>query len=226
MKILGLDLGTNSIGAAIRNDDLDQNQIEWMGVTIFNKGVGDGKAGEFSYAAERTKNRSVRRLYQARKYRLWATLEILIKNDFCPFKLEELDRWRKYNKSKALNGEGGREYLLTNEFFNNWIKLDFNNDGIQDYTSPYQLRKDLIENVLDLTNQINRYKIGRALYHIAQRRGFKSSRKDKKETDNKENENDQLKRSETKKELTFEKHLIEKYSITLTELKTVGAALA
>ena len=53
----------------------------------------------------------------------------------------------------------------------------FDGDGISDYSSPYQLRRLLINEKLDLSIPMNRYKVGRALYHIAQRRGFKSSRK-------------------------------------------------
>lgn len=166
-KILGIDLGTNSIGLAIR----DENEFDWFGVYTFKKGVGEGKSGEFSFAAERTKHRSSRRLYNARRYRKWETLKFLIKNGYCPLKIDELNKWKHYEKGN------GRIFPLNNTEFNNWIKLDFNNDGIQDCTSPYQLRRELITNKLDLSINDNKFKIGRAFYHIAQRRGFKSSRK-------------------------------------------------
>ncbi|MGD8781324.1 MAG: HNH endonuclease domain-containing protein [Ignavibacteria bacterium] len=172
-KILGLDLGTNSIGLTIRDTSLDENQFVKYGVTTFKKGVGEGKTGEFSLAAERTKHRSTRRLYQARKYRLWATLEVLIDYNYCPLSKEDLNQWRYYNKVKGYF----RKYPIYAVEFEQWIRLDFNNDNKPDYTSPYQLRKELVEKKLDLTNKVDRYKIGRALYHIAQRRGFKSSRK-------------------------------------------------
>jgi CRISPR-associated endonuclease Csn1 len=177
-KILGLDLGTNSIGWAIRNTDLTDNQIEKFGVITFNKGVGIDKSGEYSFAAERTKKRAARRLYLARKYRLWATLDVLINQGYCPLTIEDLNKWRYYNKEEARkNNNGGRLYPVWNTNFENWIKLDFDNDGKPDYKSPYQLRKELAEVRLDFSDEINRYKLGRALYHIAQRRGFKSSRK-------------------------------------------------
>ena len=166
-KTLGIDLGTNSIGLTIR----EENEFEWFGVYTFKTGVGHGKSGEFSYAAERTKHRSSRRLYNARRYRKWETLRVLIKNDFCPLKIEELNKWKYYEKGI------GRVFPLENEKFNQWIKLDFNFDKKPDYTSPYQLRKELIEKPLDLSDRETRYKIGRAFYHIAQRRGFQSSRK-------------------------------------------------
>lgn len=190
-KIFGIDLGTNSIGWALRNPALLDNQIEKFGVLTFNKGVGVGKTGEYSYAAERTKKRSSRRLYQARKYRLWSTLENLILDGFCPLPLEELNKWRHYNKLEALkNNNGGRIYPIENVAFDQWIKLDFNGDGEPDYTSPYQLRKELAENTIDFILEQNRFKLGRALYHIAQRRGFKSSRKSAEDVKEKEELNE------------------------------------
>jgi len=164
-KTLGVDLGTNSIGLAIRND----NEFEWFGVYTFKKGVGSGKSGEFSLAAERTKHRSSRRLYNARRYRKWATLKILIKYGYCPLNEKDLEGWKKYKKGI------GRVYPKENKVFNSWIKLDFDMDLKNDYTSPYQLRKRLVEEKVE--SKTSKYEIGRALYHIAQRRGFKSSRK-------------------------------------------------
>lgn len=177
-KILGLDLGTNSIGWSIRNTLLPDNQIEKVGVITYNKGVGNSKTGEYSYAAERTKKRSTRRLYQSRKYRLWATLEVLIKEGYCPLSMEGLNKWRHYSKAEALqNKNGGRVYPKDEVLFEQWIKMDFDGNGKPDYKSPYQLRRELAEKEFDFSKEADRYKLGRALYHIAQRRGFKSSRK-------------------------------------------------
>lgn len=174
-ETLGIDLGTNSIGLTKRNTELGNNiveQLEYFSSIIFQKGVGIGKSGEFSYAAERTKNRSARRLYQARKYRIWETLDVLLKYGFCPITENELNQWRKYDKAKGLK----RQYPIDAIKFEQWVRLDFNGDGIADYSSPYQLRAKLATEQFDFTEEIDRFKFGRALYHIAQRRGFKSSK--------------------------------------------------
>lgn len=174
-KTLGIDLGTNSLGLAVRNMDLGGNiidQLDFYSSTIFKSGVGNGKSGEYSFAAERTKFRSSRRLYQARKYRIWATLRLLIAHGCCPLTDEQLDRWEKYDKKKGLK----RQYPVDATVFEQWVRLDFDCDGKPEYTSPYQLRAELTERQLDWDNQTDRYRFGRAMYHIAQRRGFKSSK--------------------------------------------------
>ncbi len=228
-KILSLDLGTASIGYAIRNTDFENGIIKQLinyGTIIFQKGVGNGKTGEFSYAAERTKHRSSRRLYQSRRYRIWKTLEVLIEYGFCPLLIEDLDKWRKHDKRKGLK----RQYPVDAAKFEQWIRLDFDGDSKPDYSSPYQLRTELATIQLDFSLEVNKYKLGRALYHIAQRRGFKSSKgetlKEQEET-TKENIDStleldiaSLKKSEEKKS----KDLVTLMSEN--SLKTVGCAFA
>jgi CRISPR-associated endonuclease Csn1 len=206
-RILGLDLGTNSIGWAIRETDklerelyneqyikniteLDNEVIDY-GVIIFKKGVGEGKSGEFSLAAERRKNRSKRRLYNAKRYRKWQLLKVLIENDMCPLTLEELRLWSIGNwvdvngKRKNL----GRVYPLGNEAFQKWLAFDPMYFGQKDVSAkgkpvrknPYDLRCELIGN-MELEEKDRKIKVGRALYHLVQRRGFKSSRKNGKST--------------------------------------------
>ncbi len=211
-KIIGLDLGTNSIGWSIRNTILQENQIEKCGVVTFNKGVGSEKGIEYSFAAERTKNRSLRRRYEAHKYKLWTTLEILIDNDYCPLPIDNLNKWRKYEKGI------GRKYPVNNLAFNNWIKLDFNGDNKPDYSSPYQLRLEFITQKSDFSEKENRYKLGRILYHIAQHRGFKSSKKVK---DKEDNISEQDLVGAEKKRAKFIEDLCIKHNVL-----TVGAAFA
>lgn len=225
-KILGLDLGTNSIGVSLRNPDRGKNltdQLEYFSSVIFKSGVGTGKSGEFSYAAERRKKRSLRRLYQSRKYRIWATLELLINNGYCPLSIEDLDRWRKYDKGKGLK----REYPIDAVRFEQWVRLDFDGDGKPDYTSPYQLRSELMNRQFDFSDELERFKLGRALYHIAQRRGFKSSKgetiqeqeKDDSVDDNSEYDvTEALKKSEEKKSGKLVEYM------EAHDIKTVGCA--
>jgi len=187
-NILGIDLGTNSTGLSVRNTDKGRDlkdQLDFYTSIIFKSGIGNGKKGEFSYAAERTKKRSPRRLYQARKYRIWETLKVLIEFGFCPLSKDELEKWSRYDKKKGLK----RQYPIDNVKFEQWVRLDFDGNGIADYSSPYQLRAELMHRQFDFSTEIDRFKLGRALYHIAQRRGFKSSKgetikeHEKKETD-------------------------------------------
>lgn len=174
-KTIGIDLGTNSIGLSVRNNECGRNildQLEYFNSVIFKSGVGTAKTGEFSFAAKRTEKRSIRRLYQARKYRIWATLKLLIENDCCPLSMEDLEKWSRYDKTQGLK----RQYPIHATAFEQWVRLDFDGDGVADYSSPFQLRAELTEKQFDFSNQVDRFKLGRALYHIAQRRGFKSSK--------------------------------------------------
>lgn len=237
-KVLALDLGTNSIGAVIRNP-LEENQFENATVITFDTGVGkDTTSGQYtvSLAANRTAKRSIRRLYQSRKYKLWAVLEALIadkNNLYCPIKEQSLKRWKQYNKNEAFKGNGGRQYPINDTAFENWIKLDFNGDGVPDYISPYQLRNELATVKLDFRVEENRFKLGRALYHIAQHRGFKSSKLVKTKDDEKgKNEEltaeqlaEQLIGAEKKKQKNFFEQII-KLNISVEESDTVGSIFA
>ena len=174
-KILGIDLGTGSIGLALRNTEAGESvfeQLEYFSSDIYQAGVGKDKSGEYSLAAERTSHRQSRRLKETRRRRLWSTLQLLIDKGLCPMSQSSLDQWSTYNKSKELY----RKYPVEDTAFDSWIKLDFDHDGKPDYISPFQLRKELATIQFDFTDQSNLYKLGRALYHIAQRRGFQSSK--------------------------------------------------
>lgn len=221
-KTLALDLGTNSLGAFVRNTDLGTDiikQAEYFSVDIFNSGVGGTDGKEYSYAAERSSSGRAMQLLDVRRRRKWATLEVLIKHKLCPLTQENLDAWKTYDKK---NGKR-REYPINDIAFQKWITLDFNEDGTADYTSPYQLRKELVNRQFDFTQEIERFKLGRALYHIAQRRGFKSSKGEtikEQEKESLDTENYSLKDSELKKSGELQQYM------TANNLKTVGEAFA
>ncbi len=224
-KILGLDLGTNSIGIAVRNEDIDGkivDQLEYYSSVVFKSGVGKEKTGEYSFAAQRTEKRSVRRMYQHRKYRIWETLRVLIDYGYCPLTQSEWEQWARYDKAKGLK----RQYPVEAKRFEQWVRLDFNNDGKPEYTTPYELRAILATQPLDLSIEENRFAVGRALYHFAQRRGFKSSKGDTIKNQEKEDTNDQnedialaLKKSEEKASKAITSYMQEK------GLTTIGCAM-
>ena len=153
MKVLGLDIGSNSIGWGLVDEA--NHSIEKCGVYIFPEGIKKEKGNEKSKAAERTGFRSARRLKFRRKLRKYETLKVLIRNQMCPLTMEELDLWR-YEK----------KYPISTDFIN-WYRTDEERNW-----EPYFLRKKCVE------QKAERYEIGRALYHLAQRRGFLSNRKD------------------------------------------------
>jgi CRISPR-associated endonuclease Csn1 len=167
-KILGLDLGTNSIGWAIRDPNLKEKQIIDNGVIIFKKGVGEEKGIEFPLAAQRTDKRGIRRNYQVKKYQKWQLIKTLInsENPFCPLSKEDFDLWYHYDKTTR-----SRTYPKKQEFLN-WLRLDFNNDGESEFDNPYDLRAKAVK------EKLSNFEVGRALYHLVQRRGFLSNRKD------------------------------------------------
>ena len=160
-QTLGIDLGTNSLGWAIL-DDITLDVLD-KGVIVFPEGMNPTDDNAKTPAAQRRAARAARRIKFRRQIRKRALLKELIKNGMCPLKEEELELWKK-------NGI----YPVGNKDFIEWLKST-------DKTNPYKDRANAAE------FKVEPYVLGRALYHICQRRGFKSSRKDaEKENDSKE----------------------------------------
>jgi CRISPR-associated endonuclease Csn1 len=156
-KILGLDLGTNSIGWAIVDKGGDDFTLLDKGVRIFSEGVKTEKGIESSKAAERTSYRSARKIKFRRKLRKYETLKVLSMNGMCPLSTEEVEEWRK---------SGFKKYPLNPEFLK-WLRTDDDQN-----INPYFFRDKASKQKVSL------FEIGRAFYHIAQRRGFLSNRLD------------------------------------------------
>lgn len=221
-KIVGFDLGTNSIGTAVRNtlrsDELSE-QMEYYSVDIFDSGVGNKKGNEYSYAADRSQGVRQRRLYDVRRRRRWETLKYLITIEpgYCPLSSVELEEWMTYDKSKGLF----RKFPIDNKKFMQWIRMDFDGDGVSDCT-PYELRYQLVHRQFDFSDPIERYRFGRAMFHICQHRGFRSS-KGETLAEQANNGNDDLasemKQSEIKKSGKLTTYMDEH------ECKTAGEAL-
>ena len=159
-KILGLDLGTNSIGWAISEQQEDNYTLLDRGIDIFQEGVARTKSGEEPMVKTRTDARALRRHYYRRRLRKIELLKVLITNNLCPYlDKKKLDNWR-YKK----------QYPLTDEFML-WLRSS-------DSSNPYVDRYKALTEQLNLSATADRYTLGRALYHLSQRRGFLSNRKD------------------------------------------------
>ena len=173
-RILGIDTGTNSIGWSIvdYDDEALENKYTLIdrGGNIFQEGVKVEKGIESSKASERTGYKHQRVGYWRRKVRKISLLKILIKYQLCPpLSVEELKQWRSLKK-----------YPL-NEAFMAWLRTDDNTGD-----NPYYFRHLCLTQKLDLSSLKNRYIVGRSLYHLNQRRGFLSNRKENtKESDGK-----------------------------------------
>lgn len=90
-----------------------------------------------------------------RKKRKTDLLKSLIENGFCPLTIDELTIWSEYKKGQEM------KYPTTNFEFSEWLKIN-----------PYEVRAKAVNQV------VSKQELGRALYHMCQRRGFKSGRKD------------------------------------------------
>lgn len=213
MRYLGIDLGTNSIGWAIRNLLLTENQIEETGVITFEKGVATEKGNEFPKVQKRTESRGKRRNYQAEKYRKWELLEFLIRKGMCPLTMEELDEWRKYKKGEK------RKYPQSKAFLQ-WLRFDFDGDNLPDFhlfgrganESHYLFRACVIDEKYKSVFEKNPYILGRIFYQLVQRRGFRGRDEEEAKT--------MLQGSEKNK--TKGRNDIAEY---ITKYKTLGAAL-
>ena len=162
-KVIGIDTGTNSLGWAIVERTEEGCKLLDKGVSIFQEGVKVEKGIESSKASERTGHKALRVRYYRIKLRKIRLLRVLSDNGFCPpLTKEELSAWRLK-----------KVYPVKNEAFMAWQATDDKED-----INPYHYRHICLTETLDLDKQVNRYILGRALYHIIQRRGFLSNRKD------------------------------------------------
>ena len=185
MTKIGLDLGSSSLGWAIRNED----EISKKGVITFSSGMVKGQGGYSSPTRDRREARSKRNLIRARKYRKWELLNILCEDKkFVPLDIEELDVWRSYKKGRTKKFPENPEFLK-------WLACDFAYEGGLKYKNPYELR------VKALDEKLTDHEFGRALYHLVQRRGYK----DIGETDT-ETETQIKRRSESGFQNSLDKH--------------------
>ena len=153
-KSLGIDLGSNSLGWAVVNSKTAD--ILRTGVVIFDEGIIREKGNDSikTPAAIRRGYRMARRIKFRRRLRKFAVLKDLIENEMCPLSPENLKAWKQ---------EG--VYPCSDRAFMQWL-------ASSPESNPYADRAFAAERAVE------KYSLGRAVYHIAQRRGFLSNRKD------------------------------------------------
>lgn len=170
-KILGLDLGTNSIGWALINYDFDneKGEIINMGsriVPMSSDLIKDFEQGNsISRTRSRTLARGARRLkqrYQLRRERLIKTLKIL---GWVPETFPE--------RFEGVNQHNINDYLPFDEqnITECAQQLKVDKSSLPQDWVIYYLRKKA------LTEKISLQELARVIYHFNQRRGFKSNRK-------------------------------------------------
>lgn len=161
-KILGIDTGTNSLGWAIVEKKADEYHLLDKGVNIFQEGVKIEKGIESSKAADRTAHKASRVRNYRIKLRKIRLLRILSDAHLCPpLSKVELSAWRLK-----------KEYPK-NDLFMQWQGTDDESEK-----TPYAYRHKCLHECLDFNSMTDRYILGRAFYHMIQRRGFLSNRKD------------------------------------------------
>lgn len=205
-KVLGLDIGTNSIGAALVNLPLKfedygkDGSIEWMGSRIvptdgdYLKKFEEGQtSGVETKAASRRGKRGARRLkhrYKLRRSRLVKVFKALGWLDE-NFPLDDSKSFKKHAREDENFKFSINSYLpfsenTIQEFkeemgINDKKRFDKKKNKEVDFLLPedwiiYYLRKKA------LTKKIEIPELVRIIYMMNQRRGFKSSRKDLKDS--------------------------------------------
>ncbi|MEZ5106027.1 MAG: HNH endonuclease domain-containing protein [Draconibacterium sp.] len=173
---LGLDIGTNSIGWAIlekedkkyhflekRDENGNVIPIPTKGSYIFPKGT---EGSEKSKAATRRGYRSARRRIDRIRRRKIATLKVLSENGLCPpISKNELNNWR-YSK----------KYPCDNKEFIEWQRTGKKGGDAKSERNkqPYYLRYLAATKEGLMNSEFSKYQLGRAFYHLVQRRGYKS----------------------------------------------------
>ncbi len=191
-KILGLDLGTNSIGWAVVNEDNNMRSISHAGSRIIPmdaKLMGDFESGNsISQTATRTAARGARRLYERhalRRERLNRVLTIL---GFLPdHYTKELNRYGQLNKGAepklAWKFIDGKYLFLFKESFFEMVRdfsrihpelLENGRNIAYDWTI-YYLRKKA------LTQPIGKQELAWILQQFNQKRGYNQARGEEEE---------------------------------------------
>ncbi len=157
--ILGLDIGTSSVSwAVLRIEQSDMVGIHALGSRVFEAGVaGFGTSKEASRASSRRMARGLRRQVMRRRQRRILVYRWLARHDLLP-RVDGADRVAVRMALDQLDRELRSRHCPFG-------------DDLAQQTLPYRLRaRGLEERLLPL-------ELGRALFHLGQRRGFRSNRR-------------------------------------------------
>lgn len=159
-SILGLDIGANSLGWALISERGNwDTEVIAMGSRIFDAGILDlSKVKGGTKCEERRGYRMARRMLMRRARRMQKIFNLLQHAGLLPpgnraeiFNALDAEIFKKYTGSLLDKSPEKRKMA---------------------HVLPYYLRKCAVEDALPP------FELGRALYHLAHRRGFKSSRKE------------------------------------------------
>jgi len=206
-KILGLDLGTNSIGWAVVNaeETARDNETSYLKpINISSAGsriipmsadiLGDfDKGNSISQTADRTRYRATRRLLERNLQRRERLLRILKKMGFLPDhfanKIDEFGKIVDYSEPKLAwhkSSDGGLDFLFKDsfnemlaDFAKNQPQLVANGKKIPYDWTIYYLRKKA------LNQRISKEELAWILLHFNQKRGYYQLRGEEEEQDGK-----------------------------------------
>jgi len=167
---LGIDLGSNSLGWAIV---LEENEkptgLVDAGVRVFEAGVDESRGTiergkDASRAKARRDARLQRRQLMRRARRVRLAFRILQQSGLLPGGADPADSKQRHELLNQLDKDLAAKHLPES-------------DRIAGHLLPYRLRAKAIH------ERLEPHELGRALLHVAQRRGFKSNRKTGKRDD-------------------------------------------
>jgi len=180
--VLGIDLGVQSVGWALiaRKNGIPENLVR-AGVRVFASGM-EGTSRDFESGHEESRNQKRREMRQQRRQiwrrsrRLKKIFRLLQKSCLLPQEVCNTPAERQHTLNKL------DHRILTSQWFKakypvcSIAKDDRSKQEEEEVHRlsqilPYLLRAVAIDEKLD------RDLLGRALYHLAQRRGFQSNRK-------------------------------------------------
>lgn len=177
---IGLDLGVQSIGWSVKVG----GKLVKLGVHCFDSGTGTAddiaQGKDKSRNADRQTARSLRRQIRRRSQRSVVVARALQQTGLLP---TVDDKGVPYNVGLAENRDRlikDLDWELSSKFINE-------GDRIEAHLLPYLLRARALDKKLEPLE------LGRALYHLAQRRGYLSNRKAVKESDEGEDDEGKVK---------------------------------